>query len=36
MNKLYAIEGAIQDVRWHQLPKEYREKLKQMYLEKIK
>lgn len=36
MNKLYAIEGAIQDVRWHQLPKEYREKLKQMYLEQIK
>lgn len=36
MNKLYAIEGAIQDVRWHQLPKEYREELKQMYKKRIK
>lgn len=35
MNKLYAIEGAIQDVRWHQLPKEYREELKQMYKKRI-
>lgn len=30
-NKLYALEGAIKDVRWHQLPKEYRQELKCKY-----
>lgn len=34
-NKLYALEGAIQNVRWHQLPKEYREQLKLRYNEQI-
>lgn len=31
-NKLYALEGAIQDVRWHQLSKEHRQYLKEAYL----
>ncbi|GMQ60053.1 TfoX/Sxy family protein [Vallitalea sediminicola] len=30
-NKLYALEGAIRDVRWHQLPKELRQELKCKY-----
>lgn len=30
-NKLYALEGAIKDIRWHQLPKEYRQELKGKY-----
>ena len=30
-NKLYALEGAIQGIRWHQLPKEYRLKLREKY-----
>lgn len=34
-NKLYAIEGAIKEIRWHQLPKEYKELLKKEYLERI-
>ncbi|MCT4544083.1 MAG: TfoX/Sxy family protein [Vallitalea sp.] len=30
-NKLYALEGAIQNVRWHQLPKEVKVELKNKY-----
>jgi DNA transformation protein len=30
-NKLYALEGAINNVRWHQLPKELRVELKNKY-----
>lgn len=30
-NKLYALEGAIQNVRWHQLSKDHRTKLKIKY-----
>jgi DNA transformation protein len=30
-NMLYAIEGAIRRIRWHDLPKEERKKLKQEY-----
>ena len=30
-NKLYALEGAIQGIRWHQLPKDFREQLKKEY-----
>lgn len=30
-NKLYAIEGAIQNTRWHNLSKEYRDYLKEQY-----
>ena len=32
LNKLYAIEGAIQGVRWHALSRETRNRLKQTYL----
>ena len=31
-NRLYAIEGAIQKMRWHNIPKEERENLKNEYL----
>jgi DNA transformation protein and related proteins len=31
-NRLYAIEGAIQETRWHNIPKEERENLKKEYL----
>ncbi len=31
-NRLYAIEGAIQNTRWHNIPKEERENLKKEYL----
>lgn len=31
-NMLYALEGAIQGIRWHDLPKEEREILKKEYL----
>ncbi len=31
INKLYAIEGAIQGIRWHNLPKERKEQLKKFY-----
>ncbi len=34
-NKLYAIEGAIQNVRWYKMPREYREELKEEYLKRI-
>lgn len=30
-NKLYALEGAIQNIRWHSLSKEFREQVKQKY-----
>jgi DNA transformation protein and related proteins len=30
-NMLYALEGAIQRVRWHALPKEHREKIKEQF-----
>jgi DNA transformation protein len=35
-NMLYALEGAIQGIRWHKLPKEKLENLKQEYLKKVK
>lgn len=35
-NKFYALEGAIQNIRWHQLSKEYRQQLKEKYDECIK
>jgi len=31
-NKLYALEGAILDVRWHSIDKEHRDRLYQDYL----
>ena len=31
-NMLYAIEGAIQGVRWHDLPREHRERVKRELL----
>lgn len=34
-NKLYALEGAILDVRWHNLDKKYRADLYQKYLNKL-
>jgi DNA transformation protein and related proteins len=34
-NMLYAIEGAIRKIRWHDLPKQDREKLKEEYKRKI-
>lgn len=33
-NKLYALEGAILDVRWHSLDKTYRDNLYKTYLSK--
>ena len=30
-NMLYAIEGAIRGIRWHDIPKEERQKLKEEY-----
>ena len=30
-NKLYALEGAVQGIRWHDLPKEYRAELKRCF-----
>lgn len=35
-NKLYAMEGAIQNIRWHELPKEYRDELYKKYQESAK
>ena len=35
-NKLYALEGAIQGIRWHQLSKEFREQLKTRLNESIR
>jgi DNA transformation protein len=32
INKLYALEGAIRGVRWHDLPREDREVLKEEFL----
>ncbi|MBN2728334.1 MAG: TfoX/Sxy family DNA transformation protein [Bacteroidales bacterium] len=31
LNMLYALEGAIQDIRWHSLSKEKKEELKEFY-----
>lgn len=31
MSKLQAIEGAIRGIRWHELPKERKEELKQFF-----
>lgn len=31
LNMLYALEGAIQDIRWHNLPQETKEELKHFY-----
>ncbi len=31
INMLYALEGAIQDIRWHKLSKETKQKLKAFY-----
>ena len=31
MNSLYAIEGAVQNMRWHHLDKDSKEKLKDFY-----
>lgn len=35
-NMLYALEGAIQSIRWYKLPKEKLENLEQEYLKKVK
>lgn len=35
-NKLYALEGAILDVRWHNLSKEHKSELKRAYDEMVK
>jgi DNA transformation protein len=32
VNKLYALEGAIQGIRWHHLPEEDKKSLKEYYL----
>ncbi|SFM27787.1 TfoX/Sxy family protein [Methanolobus profundi] len=32
INKLYALEGAIQGIRWHHLPEEEKKALKEYYL----
>lgn len=32
INKLYALEGAIQGIRWHHLPEEDKRSLKEYYL----
>lgn len=32
INKLYALEGAIQGIRWHHLPEEEKKALKDYYL----
>ncbi len=34
-NMLYALEGAILGVRWHSIPKEHREKLKEHFYQSI-
>jgi len=34
-NMLYALEGAILGVRWHSLPKEHREKIKEQFYQAI-
>lgn len=34
LNKLYALEGAIQDIRWHQLTKEHKKKIKNEFLKR--
>jgi len=34
-NKLYALEGAILDVRWHSIDKKHRSELYQSYLSEI-
>lgn len=36
LSKLFAIEGAIQGVRWHGLPKELRDSLKDDYYRRVK
>lgn len=33
INRLYALEGAIREVRWHSLPQEVKEDLKEFYSE---
>lgn len=32
VNMLFALEGAIENIRWHNLPKETKEQLKKIYL----
>lgn len=34
-NMLYALEGAIMGVRWHDIPIEYREKVKEQFYQAI-
>lgn len=34
-NMLYALEGAIHGVRWHSLPKEHRQKIKEHFYQAI-
>ncbi|MBC8504918.1 MAG: TfoX/Sxy family protein [Chloroflexi bacterium] len=34
-NMLYALEGAILGVRWHSIPKEHRQKLKEQFYQAI-
>ena len=36
LNKLYALEGAIRGIRWHELPKEVRQQLKEEYIGQLK
>ena len=31
INRLYALEGAIQGIRWHNLPQEVKDELKEFY-----
>jgi len=33
VNKLYALEGAIREIRWHDIPKDEREALRRQFLE---
>lgn len=31
LNRLYALEGAVQGIRWHNLPQEVKDELKEFY-----
>lgn len=31
INRLYALEGAVQGIRWHNLPQEVKDELKEFY-----
>lgn len=36
INKLYALEGAVQKIRWHSLPSESKQRIKEQYLQTLK